>query len=83
MSADGRYIVFSSTASNLAEGVGDAAHDVSNVFLYDTQTGTITAITHADSPSAVGSIRPEISADGRISNVRANTHKLPPRELRW
>ena len=77
MSADGRYIVFSSTASNLAEGVGDVAHDVSNIFLYDTQTGTITAITHADSPSAVGSIRPEISADGTLVTFASDESDLP------
>jgi Nidogen-like len=64
LSADGRYVVFQSSASNLVDGVGDANHDVSNIFLYDTQTGVVTAVTHADSPSAVGSIRPEISADG-------------------
>ena len=77
MSADGRYIVFSSTASNLAEGVGDVAHDVSNIFLYDTQTGTITAITHADSPSAVGSIRPEISTDGTLVTFASDESDLP------
>jgi hypothetical protein len=45
MSADGRYVVFQSSADNLVEGVGDATnHDVSNIFLYDTQTGAITAI---------------------------------------
>ena len=45
--------------------------------------GTTTAvITHnaaiADMADRVISV-----ADGRISNVRANTHKLPPQELRW
>ena len=63
MSADGRYVVFQSLASNLVASVGDE-NGVSNIFLYDTQTGAITAITDANSPSAVGSIRPEISADG-------------------
>ena len=62
---------------NLAEGVGDVAHDVSNIFLYDTQTGTITAITHADSPSAVGSIRPEISADGTLVTFASDESDLP------
>ena len=77
MSADGRYVVFQSSADNLVDGVGDAAHDVSNIFLYDTQTGTITAITHADSPSAVGSIRPEISADGTLVTFASDEFDLP------
>ena len=61
----------------MLEGVGDVAHDVSNIFLYDTQTGTITAITHADSPSAVGSIRPEISADGSLVTFASDEFDLP------
>ncbi len=79
MSADGHYIVFSSTTSNLADGVGDATnHLVSNIFLYDTQTGTITAITHADGSSITGdSIRPEISADGTHVTFASDESDLP------
>jgi Tol biopolymer transport system component len=83
MSADGRYIVFNSTASNLAEGVGDAQHDVSNVFLYDTQTGEVTPITTDNSPSQlgtsetkIGSIRPEISADGHYVTFASDASDL-------
>lgn len=65
MSADGRYVVFQSSADNLVAGVGDDNHDVSNIFLYDQQSGTITAITHSDGSDITGdSIRAEISADG-------------------
>jgi hypothetical protein len=80
MSADGRYVVFQSSADNLVEGVGDAQHDVSNIFLYDTQTGAITAITDADSlsgPNAIGSIRPEISADGTTVTFASDESDLP------
>jgi hypothetical protein len=65
MSADGHLVVFQSTADNLVSGVGDANHDVSNIFLYDTQTGKIVALTDANGTTVTGgSIRPQISADG-------------------
>jgi hypothetical protein len=81
MSADGHYIVFSSTASNLADGVGDAQHDVSNIFLYDTQTGEVTPITTDNSQSElgtlkIGSIRPEISADGHFVTFASDASDL-------
>ena len=78
MSADGHYVVFQSSADNLVNGVGDANHDVSNIFLYDTQTGTITAITHSDGSSITGdSIRAEISTDGTTVTFASDESDLP------
>jgi len=78
MSADGRYVVFQSSADNLVAGLGDDNHDVSNIFLYDTQTGTITAITDSNGSSITGdSIRPEISADGTHVTFASDESDLP------
>ena len=81
LSADGRYVVFQSSADNLVAGVGDAQHDVSNIFLYDTQTGEVTAITNDNSQSElgtlkIGSIRPEISADGPLVTFASDASDL-------
>ncbi|MDQ2973364.1 MAG: hypothetical protein M3Q79_02695, partial [bacterium] len=64
-SADGRYVVFQSTATNLVAGDTNALDDV---FLKDTQTGTTTRIsTDSLGAQATGgnSFRPDISSDGR------------------
>lgn len=65
-SADGRYVVFDSSAPDL---VADAV-DVNgrpDVFLYDRVEDSITLVTHRadDANRAVGGIAGEISADGR------------------
>jgi Tol biopolymer transport system component len=70
--------VFQSSADNLVADVGDDNHDVSNIFLYDTQTGTITAITDSNGSSITGdSIRPEISADGTHVTFASDESDLP------
>lgn len=64
ISADGRYIAFSSLASNLVAG---DTNDTGDIFVYDQQTKTIERVslasdeTEADSNSS----RPSISSDGR------------------
>src|SRR5688500_18381267 len=50
VSADGRYVAFSSTASNLVSG---DTNNVSDVFLRDTQTGQ-TILISANQGGAVG-----------------------------
>jgi VCBS repeat-containing protein len=62
-SADGRFIVFQSKASNLVAGDTNGATDV---FLYDLQTHKVQLVSvAADGSSANGSsYRPAISADG-------------------
>ena len=69
ISADGRYIVFSSFASNLVAGDTNASRDV---FIYDTQA-VATKITRVSVTSAAAEANgnsfnndPSISADGRF-----------------
>jgi Tol biopolymer transport system component len=64
LSADGRYVAFNSSASDLVAGDTNSAPDV---FLQDRQTGTIERIsldTSGGDPNAP-SLSPSISADGR------------------
>jgi Tol biopolymer transport system component len=64
ISADGRYVVFDSVASNLVSGDTNGTNDV---FVHDTQTGTTTRVSLAtDGTEGNGpSFNPAISADGR------------------
>ena len=63
ISADGRYVVFASSASNLVEGDTNSADDI---FVHDRQTGATTRIVNASDVEADDdSARPQISDDGR------------------
>lgn len=63
ISADGRYIAFSSSASTLTPGV-DGTSTV-NVFLKDMQTGTVTLISRDEkTKKGGGGSSPSISDDG-------------------
>ncbi len=68
MSADGRWVVFASRASNLVGGITDPAGRM-DVFLFDRQSETITQVTRSlASPSAAPngeSHNNALSADGR------------------
>ena len=76
--ANGQFVVFQSTASNLVAGVGDANQDVSNIFLYSLQTGTITALTDSNGSSVIGSsVEPAISADGSSITFASDASNLP------
>ena len=78
LSGNGRFVVFQSTANNLVSGVGDANNGVSNIFLYDSRTGTITAVTDANGSSVTGdSIRPTVSADGKSITFSSDDSDLP------
>lgn len=63
-SADGRFVAFASTATNLVAGDTNALQDV---FVHDTQTATTTRVSVASGGTqATGnSLRPVISDDGR------------------
>ncbi len=66
VSGDGRYVVFQSDATNLIGGLTDT-NNSSDVFLRDTQTGTLRCISLA-TPTTTGnsfSVNPIISANGR------------------
>jgi Tol biopolymer transport system component len=65
ISADGRFVVFESAASNLVAGDSNGAQDI---FVHDRQTGTTERVS-VDSSGTQGnnvSFDPSISADGRF-----------------
>ena len=63
ISADGRYVVFTSVASNLAPIPGASS---AQIFLRDTQTNTTTLVSQSAGNAGNGaSSQPTISADGR------------------
>lgn len=75
VSADGRYVVFSSAANNLVAG---DTNNVSDVFLRDTQSSATTLIS-VNTGGAVGnalSDEPSISADGRFVSFRSAASDL-------
>jgi Tol biopolymer transport system component len=65
LSADGRYLAFTSEATDLVER-GTDANQASDVFRYDRKSGRTTLVSHAGSRSGnAESFSPAISADGR------------------
>jgi len=77
ISADGRYVVFSSDATNL---VPNDTNNGSDVFVHDRQIGETTRLSitssgeQADGPSFTR--RPAISADGRYVVFFSHAHNL-------
>src|SRR5437899_5155589 len=69
-SADGRFVVYSSTATNIVPGQQQDPNSNGNVFLYDRLSQTTTLVSHAsDSTTRTGdgvSFEGGISADGRF-----------------
>jgi hypothetical protein len=65
ISADGRYVAFLSTASNLVTG---DTNGVADVFVKDRQTGAVerVSVTTAGNQATAASSAPRISADGRF-----------------
>jgi Tol biopolymer transport system component len=63
ISADGRFVAFDSSASNLVSGDDDGAFDV---FLRDRQAGTTEGVSVVAVEFGNTSISPAISADGRF-----------------
>jgi Tol biopolymer transport system component len=67
MSADGRWIVFESPATDLIPG-GSDTNQTTDVFLYDRASGAVTLVSHADGSATTaapfGGEYPQISADG-------------------
>lgn len=63
LSANGRYVVFTSMATNLVAGVTGM-----HVYRHDRTTGATVLVTVAKSgsPSAVGGFAPSVSANGRF-----------------
>jgi Tol biopolymer transport system component len=68
LSADGRWLGFYSTASNMISGVTDGNNDY-DVFLYDRTSGAMTLVSHTKSSGTTatasgGSFPAVVSADG-------------------
>ncbi len=75
ISSDGRYIVFSSRATNLVSGDTNNSRDI---FLRDTQTSTTTriSVSSAGVESDNVSSYPSISSDGRYIVFESNATNL-------
>ena len=77
LSADGRYVVFESSATNL---VAADTNDESDVFLHDRQTGTTTRVSRGMGGAEANgsSTDPAISADGRHVAFSSTASNLVP-----
>lgn len=66
LSADGRFIVFSSYSTNLISGFG--ASNISQVYIKDMHSNTLKAlsVTAAGVAGNLESMRPDISCDGNV-----------------
>lgn len=79
MSADGRFVVFESRATDLVAGVADT-NNAPDVFLFDRLSGGISLVSSAGAGKASnrGATTPSISADGgRIAFLTASTDVAP------
>src|SRR5262245_21206603 len=55
---DGRYIAYTHPGEDIVQNQNNPAHDVYNIFRYDTQTGDNLLITHADNSSDAATYPP-------------------------
>ena len=79
LSADGRYVAFSSTATNLAPGDTDDGNDV---YVRDRQLGTTTlvSVSSAGVKGDSGGWLPTFSADGRFVSFNSESTNLVPND---
>ncbi len=77
ISADGRFVVFASTATNLVPGDHNGASDI---FLRDRQAATTTRISvaHGGIEANGPSTTPAISGDGRVISFASTATNLVP-----
>jgi Tol biopolymer transport system component len=75
MTPDGRYIAFTSEATNLVTGDGNGSFDV---FVHDTQTGATERVSVATGGGEgdAGAAAPSISDDGRYVAFNSNASNL-------
>ncbi len=78
ISGDGRFVVFTSSASNLVNGDTNSKADV---FARDRQTGTTTRISVNSSGAQAdgGGFSPDVSGDGRYVVFLSRSGNLDPR----
>ena len=79
LSADGRFVAFTSTAINLDPADADPAYDV---FLHDRQSGTTELISFnvAETSGAGFAGAPALSADGRIVAFSSSSPDVVPND---
>ncbi len=84
LSADGRYLAFSSYAANLVEGQTSLGF-IENVYLRDRVTGTTVLVSHkAGEPAASGAASsgdPVVSADGSFVVFHSTANDLMPEQF--
>ncbi len=75
LSADGRFVVFTSSASDLVAGDTNGATDV---FVRDLSTGTtqLVSVGNSGAQGDAGSFNPSISADGRYVAFASSADNL-------
>jgi hypothetical protein len=75
ISADGRYVVFRSTANNL---VANDTNNVDDIFVYDRQTGTTSRVSIASNGTEGNNASeyPSISTDGRYIAFHSGASNL-------
>ncbi|MEV7188050.1 hypothetical protein [Kitasatospora sp. NPDC093102] len=75
ISADGRYVAYSSDRADLAPG---AQAGTANIYLTDRRTGTTRLVTtgQGGAPADGGSVEPSLSADGRTVAFRSKAANL-------
>ncbi len=82
ISADGHFVAFTSSASNLVPGDTNGSTDV---FERDLQNGTTTRVSVAsdgtEANSSSSSNKPAISADGRFVAFQSNATNLAPADI--
>ncbi|MCY2986823.1 MAG: S8 family serine peptidase, partial [Planctomycetota bacterium] len=77
LSADGRFVAFESSSSNLVPGDTNGRDDV---FVFDRQTATVERVSVADdgTQSNRSSFSPSLSADGRFVAFESEASNLVP-----
>jgi Tol biopolymer transport system component len=77
MSADGRYVAYSSDATDIVPG---DENGVSDIMLYDRQSGAATrlSVTNSGQEADGASVRPSISADGTLVAYQSDATNLAP-----
>ncbi|MFY1700622.1 MULTISPECIES: TolB family protein [Micromonospora] len=82
ISSDGRYVTFTSDATNLVPG---DTNDTTDVFLWERATGTLVAAsaTPAGVPGNGTALSPRLSADGRYVTFWSNAKNLTGQPVPW
>ncbi len=80
LSADGRFVVFESTASNLTPGDSNNAADV---FLHDRDADMDGIFDEQSEPGAISTVRVSVASDGEEGNADSQTVRGVPADLAY